>query len=129
MAQPEGVLYSHGMAQMNSVDHLAPEHRARLGPKLSRWRAWLHNTGLDGLTSALLTAGAPLGVVGASLLWMAQPALNLFASAEGRQGITDLARTLSEPGGVAWLADQLAISDAAETPDTPGVPDVQTRGQ
>ncbi len=56
-----------------------------------------------GLTNALgvfLDVIEPLGVLGAQLLWIAQPTAGLFG---GRDIIAGLARTLEQPDGVERL--------------------------
>jgi hypothetical protein len=83
------------------------EHRAQLAPKLDQWRDHLRRAGLDGLAGVLL-GFAPLGVVGAQVLWVAQPALNIFLGGAARADINALARVLAEPGGATWLAAGIA---------------------
>lgn len=88
----------------------SPEHWAR---RLARWSQRLRVARLDGLAGALLDAAEPLGPLGAQVLWIAQPALGLFVP---RSEIDALARVLDQPGGIAWLREQLTGPDDGMAP-------------
>jgi hypothetical protein len=91
---------------MSFVEH--DSHAGRWADRLARWSGRLRLAHLDGLVGAFLEAAEPLGALGAQCLWIAQPALGLFVP---RDDITSLARLLDEPGGVAWLREQLVRPD------------------
>jgi len=72
--------------------------------------AWIQQAQARGLGHALglaLDVLAPLGPLGAQVIWVAQPALGLLV---GRAALADLARALEQPGGVerlrAYLEDE-----------------------
>ncbi len=83
----------------------------RLQNRIVKWSAQLRTMGLDNLVDVLLEAGAPLGPLGAQVLWIAQPALRLFAPNEEIDG---LARLLEDPSGVAWLRAALRGADPTD---------------
>ena len=62
--------------------------------------AALKRRGLTNAVSVLLDVIGPLGVLGAQLLWIAQPTAGLFG---GREIVAGLARTLEQPDGVERL--------------------------
>lgn len=62
--------------------------------------AALKRRGLTNAVSVLLDVIGPLGVLGAQLLWIAQPTAGLFG---GREIIAGIARTLEQPDGVERL--------------------------
>lgn len=64
---------------------------------------------LNSALSLLLDALAPLGPLGAQILWIFQPVGGLFGS---RGSIGRLAEALEEPGGIDRLREQL---DAAQS--------------
>jgi hypothetical protein len=64
------------------------------------WVDEIKARGLAAPVRVLLDALAPLGPVGAQVLWMAQPVAGLWG---GRQWIGQLAETLEQPGGVEEL--------------------------
>jgi hypothetical protein len=97
------VLYSHAMTSDISAERLERLRRRLLG-----WATSLHSAGLDGLAGTLLGAAAPLSVLGAQVLWVAQPVLGLVVP---RDEIGDLAHLLSDPEGVAWLREILTGED------------------
>lgn len=71
-----------------------------LAPLINRLRAWR----LDGLAAALLTEAGPLAFLGAQTLYVAAPALNLFAAPDT---VTALARALEDPDERQALAREL----------------------
>lgn len=77
---------------------------ARLEERLTHWAVRIKGTGFGGLLGTLLGAASPLSVLGAQLLWVAQPALGLIAP---HDEIDTLAQLLAEPEGVAWLRKTL----------------------
>ena len=91
---------------MSFIEH--DSQTERWVSRLARWSSRLRSAHLDGLAGAFLEAAEPLSVVGAQCLWVAQPALGLFLS---RDDIASLARLLDEPGGMAWLREQLVKPD------------------
>lgn len=66
---------------------------------------------MDGLIGAFLSAAAPLGLLGAQILWIAQPALSVFMP---RDEVGDLARLLADPEGVSLLRQKLTDSTDSE---------------
>lgn len=78
--------------------------RARWEPRFARWGARLRALRLDGLAVALLDAAGPLRILGAQMLYIAQPALGLFG---GRDTAGELARLLEDPDSLAYLRDHL----------------------
>lgn len=71
---------------------------------------WIRQARACGLGHALgvaLDVLAPLGPLGAQMVWVAQPVLGLVV---GRAALDDLARALEQPGGVdtlrAYLDDE-----------------------
>jgi hypothetical protein len=91
---------------MSFVEH--DPRTERWADDLARWSGRLRSAHLDGMVGALLEAAEPLSVLGGQCLWIAQPALGLFMP---RGDIASLARLLDEPGGMAWLRDQLVKPD------------------
>jgi hypothetical protein len=91
---------------MSFVEH--DPRTERWADGLARWSGRLRSAHLDGMVGALLEAAEPLSVLGGQCLWIAQPALGLFMP---RGDIASLARLLDEPGGMAWLRDQLVKPD------------------
>ena len=91
------------------------------GPGAKRWAARLARLArqrrLHGAIAAALDVGEPLGPLGAQMLWIAQPALGLFVP---RADIDALARLLDQPGGVAWLRDQIEHPTHTEQADDTG---------
>ena len=90
----------------------SPELTDKLAIRLERWRTRLRHAGLDGLVGAFLGAAAPLSVLGAQVLWIAQPALSAFMP---RDEIDALARLLTEPEGVAMLREKLIDDETSAT--------------
>ena len=69
--------------------------------------AWIDRVklrGMGGLLRALLDALAPLGPLGAQVLWFAQPVSGWFG---WRALVGDLAEVLEEPGGIDRLRQYL----------------------
>jgi len=83
---------------------MSADVRERLEQRLKRWAERVQGTGLGGVLGPLLGAASPLSILGAQLLWVAQPALGLLAP---RDEIEALAQILSEPEGVVWLRQTL----------------------
>lgn len=71
--------------------------------------AALSRRGLQTPALIFLETGHPLTFLGGQLLWVAQPALSLFVSAEV---VADLAHLLEEPEAVKALAARLATEKA-----------------
>ncbi|MFW5771711.1 MAG: hypothetical protein ACOCZH_00205 [Phototrophicaceae bacterium] len=69
---------------------------------------------LSGALNLVLDGLAPLGPVGAQLLYVLQPLAGVFG---WRAAVGQLARTLEEPDGIARLRRQLDASD--QSPDQP----------
>jgi hypothetical protein len=91
------------------MSYVEPDPRtAAWADRLARWSGRLRSAHLDGLVSTFLEAAEPLSPLGAQFLWIAQPALGLFVQ---RDDLASLARLLDEPGGMAWLREQLVESD------------------
>ena len=65
-----------------------------------QWIQQVKARNLTGVVSAALDALAPLGPLGAQLVYVAQPALGLFV---GRDALTELGQSLEEPDGIARL--------------------------
>jgi hypothetical protein len=72
--------------------------------RLARWSRRLRAAHLNGVVGLLLEAVEPLSPLGAQILWVAQPTLGLFLPHED---VASLARLLDQPGGMAWLREQL----------------------
>ncbi len=69
--------------------------------------AWIEaaqRRGLSGAIRLTLTALAPLGVLGAQLLYIAQPMAAVFGA---HRALGDIARALESPDGVQQLLDAL----------------------
>ncbi len=69
--------------------------------------AWIqaaHRRGLTGAVRLTLTALEPLGVLGAQLLYVAQPMAAILGA---HHALGDIARALEEPDGVQRLLDSL----------------------
>jgi hypothetical protein len=64
---------------------------------------------LGGVVSVALDALAPLGPLGAQLVYVAQPALGLFIA---HDALTELAQSLEEPDGIARLRALLDEDDS-----------------
>jgi hypothetical protein len=78
-------------------------------PVNSEWIRAAKARGLGDVLSVALDVLEPLGLLGAQVLWVLQPALGIFGM---REAVGDLAEALEEPGGVERLRQQL---------DEPGV--------
>ena len=65
-----------------------------------RWAQRLREAGLGEVAALLLEAAGPLSLLGAQLLYTAQPALGLFVDWER---VDELAQLLEEPAGAAAL--------------------------
>ncbi len=87
---------------------ISADRLERLRHRLQGWATSLHAVGLDGLAGSLLGAAAPFSILGAQVLWVAQPVLGLVMS---RDEVGDLAHLLSDPEGVAWLRETLSGED------------------
>ncbi len=83
----------------------------RWAPRLARWSRRLHAARLDGFVGAVLEVIEPLGPLGAHVLWVAQPTLGMLVP---REVVDDLAHVLDEPGGVAWLREQLSCQGSRD---------------
>lgn len=95
------------------MHEIPAERLERLRLRLQGWASRMERTGLGSVLGGLLGAVAPLGPLGAGLLWIAQPAIGLVTSAAGRDMVGDLARLLSDPHGIAWLRETLSgIADS-----------------
>jgi hypothetical protein len=69
------------------------------------FRRWLQDAGLASLAATLLEVAAPLGAIGAQVLWIAQPTLSLFWESET---IHQWALALEDPNTLAdWRASLL----------------------
>jgi hypothetical protein len=71
---------------------------------------WITQAKKRGLGNALETAldiFAPLGPLGAQLLWMTQPAFRLMGGINAAQTLHALAESLETPEGIAALRAQL----------------------
>lgn len=88
------MLYSQPMDELHE----------RLEPTAMRWGQFLQHYGLAHLLAGLLEVGEPLSMVGAQLLYLAQPVLALLVRPEG---IQDWAQLLETPGGLSWFRQQL----------------------
>lgn len=77
--------------------------------KEDSWIEQARALGLDGLVGMALDVLAPLGPLGAQVLWTAQPALSVFGLGDA---VAQLARALEEPGGVERLRRQLDSKDS-----------------
>lgn len=91
---------------------------ARFADSAGKWRERLHRAKLDRIAGAFLEAAEPLSMLGAQVLYVAQPVLGLMVQ---RQVIKDWANLLETPGGLAWFRDQLM--------ETETHPDMTTEGQ
>ncbi len=69
----------------------------------------LQRYGLRAPALVALEAGRPLAFLGAQLLWVAQPALSLFAP---RPTIAQAARILENPSAVQALINRLEAGDS-----------------
>ncbi len=109
--------------------------RAQLEVQLALWRQRLQAWGLEGIVAALLEAAEPLSMLGAQVLYVAQPALGIFLPA--RQ-VGRWARLLEDPANVAWVRTRLteptltgprltepgpALHQDGTSPDEGGAPD------
>jgi hypothetical protein len=79
----------------------------QFGTSIHHWKQWLQQRHLTGIATAVLDIVEPLGILGAQILYIAQPTIGLFTQ---RQSITLWARLLETPGGIAWLRQELANS-------------------
>ncbi|NDJ59513.1 MAG: hypothetical protein GYB67_00220 [Chloroflexi bacterium] len=79
--------------------------------KLYPWIDGLRARGWGAALSTALDVVEPLGPLSAQMLWIAAPALSLFAP---RAALDDLAHTLETPGGIEALR---AYLDAANDLD------------
>jgi len=71
---------------------------------------WITQAKKRGLGSAIETAldiFAPLGPLGAQLLWITQPAFRLLGGINAAQTVHALAESLETPEGIAALRAQL----------------------
>ncbi len=75
-----------------------------------RWLEQARARGVDGALRVALDVLAPLGPLGAQLIWAAQPALGLLGLG---QAAAHLAGALEEPGGVERLRRRLDSDDEA----------------
>lgn len=73
--------------------------------KLERLAERLEAFGMGGVLGLFVRAARPLGPVGASALWMAQPALGLVMD---RDTVGEWAELLEDPNALAWLSQRLA---------------------
>lgn len=85
--------------------------RAQWEPQLALWRQRLQAWGLEGIAAALLEAAEPLSLLGAQVLYVAQPALGIFMPGK-RVGAW--ARLLEDPANLAWVRSRL--TEPALTP-------------
>lgn len=74
----------------------------------SRWIEQVRARGMGSALAVVLDVLAPLGPLGAQLLWVAQPALGLLGL---RETVGGLAGALEEPGGVERLRRLLEDQD------------------
>lgn len=95
-----------------------PALEQRLEQRLRQWARGLRKTGLSDVVAAMLEAVGPISLLGAQVLWIAQPTLNIFMPADEVGG---LARLLETESGLAHLrsiiidADsQVTLTDSAE---------------
>lgn len=81
------------------------------------WIDDVHARGLGGALRVALDALAPLGPLGAQLLYIAQPTLGLFGL---REAAHDIALALEDPGGLdairARLDDETRLDSAPRPP-------------
>lgn len=75
------------------------------------WRERLQNAGLDGLAGVLLEVLEPFSILGAQLLWVAQPTLALFMDQEK---ISGWAAFLEDPQHLAHLRESLTKDETNE---------------
>ncbi len=71
------------------------------------WLTQLHKRDLDGPLGVALDALAPLGPLGAQLLYVAQPLLGIMGGHLWRDAAAGIAQALEKPGGVDALRAQL----------------------
>lgn len=71
------------------------------------WLAQVKGRDLDGALDLALNALAPLGPLGAQLLYVAQPLLGMIGGSMWRDAAAGIAEALEAPGGVEALKAQL----------------------
>lgn len=81
----------------------------RLERRLRGWAQGLHKTGLSDVVGAMLEAVGPVSLLGAQVLWVAQPTLSIFMPADEVGG---LAHLLENEQGLAWLRSIIIDADA-----------------
>lgn len=99
------VLYSRAV---NS--EISGETLGRLAVRLRRWAGGLRAWRLAGVVDAFLDSAGPIGVIGAQVLWTAQPILSRWLPEDE---ISALAHLIDAPEGIAWLREQLSSEDGA----------------
>jgi hypothetical protein len=98
--------------QSNSPAELLNESSAvqqRLERRLRGWAHSLHKTGLSDMVGAMLEAVGPVSLLGAQVLWVAQPTLSVFMPADEVGG---LAHLLETEQGLSWLRSIVIDADA-----------------
>lgn len=85
--------------------------RVRWEQKFADWGTQLRAWQLDGLAASFLDAAEPLSVLGAQMLYVAQPALGVFLP---REDVGQLARLLEDPANLVWMREALIDSNGTE---------------
>lgn len=75
------------------------------------WITALKIRGLAGFARAALDALEPLGIIGAQMLIIAQPAVNVMAPMGWRSALHDITQALEDPQALAALRDALDEPD------------------
>ena len=94
---PEQALQSNTPAAPLSE---SPAVQQRLERRLRGWAHSLHKTGLGDVVGAMLEAVGPISLLGAQVLWVAQPTLSIFMPADEVGGLAHLLETET---GLAWV--------------------------
>ena len=93
--------------------------REKWEARFARWGARLRGWQLEGLAAALLDAAEPLSVLGAQMLYVAQPALSVFVPGDE---VGQLAQLLEDPDALAWMRQSMleSLDDEGDHPGGQG---------
>ena len=75
------------------------------------WIEQIKARGLTGAVTFALDALAPLGPLGAQLIWVAQPLFGVFGGENARHAIGDIAEALESPDGIEQIRQRLNPTD------------------